>query len=763
MQRWLPLVGIVLLGWFSRGWAQSNARHAGYLYLSPVPGASYVSPQTRYVLIRFASMAPSQVTNLTNDFVTVIGKHSGRHAGTTRIASDGRTVVFELVSELGANELVSVNLKPLLGNRAKSGVERFRYQFMTSDPMPGSFPPALASGTQLAVDIGPNPQTAGAKPLTTAIPRTLVSKAAILANGVSVPSDFPQVAITTNYYPSPGNLFLENALDEVPPYTMILNEDGLPVWYQRGRLADLKVQNDTLTYCRLAASGEATYSVVDHNFNPLHTYVAVNGYLTDGHDLKILPDGRYFLLGYRENPVNMAHYITGGTNAVVVETVVQEFTPASELIFQWRSWDNYDIRDLVPTGNTDLAHLNGLDIDDDGNLLVSARHLSEITKVDLDSGDILWRLGGAHGSFVFVNDSLNGPGYQHNISALGKGHYLLFDNGDNHHPPVSRAVEYAVDLTNRIARLVWQFRDSPDKFTGWMGSAQRLSNGNTLINFVLPRYPKAIEVDNTGAKRFELSLFPGSDAYRAFRFLWHGTTAAPYLLVEPHFDNITLLFNKFGDTNVARYRIYGGTAPHPRVLLAESPSPLKQLFDLSNGLHYFRVTSVNRAGIESPFSNEESVDVNIISPGENMVQNGDFAAKTNAWFFMVNGGAAAEWTIRNGVAQFHIVDGGTSSTSIELLQAGATLLQGSRYVLQFDAWADQSRSIQAQLVQNGSAFIDYSTLAATQLTPNRTHYRYAFTMQQPSDSPANLLFQLGGPPGKIFLTGISLSQLAVGD
>ncbi len=70
---------------------------------------------------------------------------------------------------------------------------------------------------------------------------------------------------------------------------------------------------------------------------------------------------------------------------------------------------------------------------------------------------------------------------------------------------------------------------------------------------------------------------------------------------------------------------------------------------------------------------------------------------------------------------------------------------------------------QAQLVQNGGAFADYSALAATRLTPKRAQYRYAFTMQQPSDSPVNLLFQLGGPPGKVFLTGISLFRLPVAD
>ena len=54
-------------------------RALGYLYLSPMPGAEYVSAQTRFVLVRFKDVSPTAVTNLST-FITVTGASSGTTA-----------------------------------------------------------------------------------------------------------------------------------------------------------------------------------------------------------------------------------------------------------------------------------------------------------------------------------------------------------------------------------------------------------------------------------------------------------------------------------------------------------------------------------------------------------------------------------------------------------------------------------------------------------------------------------------------------------
>src|SRR5690348_1904742 len=185
------LVALALVLCFQRGWSQSSARPAGYLYLSPVPGASYVSAQTRFILVRLVDVAPGQILNLTNDFITVSGATSGAHPGTARQASDGRTIIFELNAGFNPGELVTVDLDPFLATGASGQAQPFEFQFMTTAPMPGSLPltvPPLQSPVLNGSDT--QQKTPTARHLATAGSGAPVRKAKVMPNGVSVPGDF---------------------------------------------------------------------------------------------------------------------------------------------------------------------------------------------------------------------------------------------------------------------------------------------------------------------------------------------------------------------------------------------------------------------------------------------------------------------------------------------------------------------------------------------------------------------------------------------
>lgn len=83
----------------------------GYLYLSPVPDAPYVSQNTQFILVRFTDISPADLTNM-ESFITVTGTSSGNHSGTAKIAGDNRTVIFEINGIFYPNELVTVSLEP---------------------------------------------------------------------------------------------------------------------------------------------------------------------------------------------------------------------------------------------------------------------------------------------------------------------------------------------------------------------------------------------------------------------------------------------------------------------------------------------------------------------------------------------------------------------------------------------------------------------------------------------------------------------------
>ena len=139
-------------------------------------------------------------------------------------------------------------------------------------------------------------------------------------------------------------------------------------------------------------------------------------------------------------------------------------------------WIEQAFIDLICAAAFDFPHMNAIDIDTDGHILLSSRNTSEVTKINRDTGDIIWRLGGVHNQFTFVNDPLNGPRNQHAVRMVTTNDYTMFDNGNLHNPPVSRGVEYRLDTNNMTATLVWQYPNptTPSMYSFYMGDVQRL-------------------------------------------------------------------------------------------------------------------------------------------------------------------------------------------------------------------------------------------------------------------------------------------------
>lgn len=750
-------------------WIQSlnDYRNLGYSYLSPLPAAEYCSPQTRFVLVRFQNIAPTAITNL-SAFIRVSGAQSGAHAGQTKIAGDGRTVVFQMGSDFIQNEIATVSLAPGVPAAAGGPIDPYQYQFVISGHLPGTAPSPLAVSA-------PPPLVANydAPPVRPLDLRASKGVAGIMPNGVSVPSDFPWVTITTSNNPDSDPIFIDTRGGGGKPYNVIFDNSGSPLWYMLmpDERRDMKVQhNGVLTM--LARDNGNHYNGFDNHYRLIKTYNAANGYGVDEHELQVLADGSYFLVALRSETVNMSRLVAGGNPAAsVTEEIIQGFTAEGDLIFQWRPWDHLDVRDEQQFINIlgsgfDFPHMNAIDVDTDGNVLLSSRNTSEVTKINRDTGEIIWRLGGAHNQFNFVNDPLNGPRNQHAIRMVSTNHYTLFDNGDLHNPSQSRGVEYLLNPTNLTATIVWQYPNptTPNFYSFYMGDVQRLPNGNTLIDWAVGNLPKLTEVRPDGTKAFEMNWADGWEAYRTWRCPWQGSALSPNLIVENYADNITLIFNQFGDTNVAFYKIYGDTTSPTTNLLATSGVTLKRLSNLKNGAtYYFHVTAVNKQGVEGLSSPVVPATVNIIKPGQNMVQNGDFSQGTAAWVWALNGGATAAWAIESGASHFYITNGTTAQANIQLKQTGKALVKGNKYVFEFDAWATQTRYIQAIVAQDTTPNLNYGATVSTFLTPVRSHYRYIFTMGAASDLNASVFFNLGSSSIGVYLDNVSLFNASPGD
>ena len=298
--------------------------------------------------------------------------------------------------------------------------------------------------------------------------------------------DFHDFQITNNNNAYPSNIFI-HTMGSQPSYIAIIDSMLTPSWFinSGGLGIDFKVNQEVLTFFN---KERQEWIVLNDKMIEIDTLKCANGYAPDYHDIQILDDGGYILQIYDSLIVNMSDIVEGGnSNAIVIYLIIQEFDQNKNLIFEWNAWDHLEISDYT---NLDLTrqrltwmHGNSIEIDSDLNLLISNRRSSEILKIDRITGDVIWFLGGPNNEFTFVDDSLNGFSKQHDVRRLQNGNILLFDNGNGHNPPISRALEYAIDNTNKTASLIWGF-SHPEYLVGLaMGSIQRLPNNNTLINW----------------------------------------------------------------------------------------------------------------------------------------------------------------------------------------------------------------------------------------------------------------------------------------
>lgn len=585
-------------------------------------------------------------------------------------------------------------------------------------------------------------------------------------NGVSVPSDFPHIDVTILEETAPGKIFIANRWDF--PYMMILENDGTPYFYKRlpWSTYDFKL-HPTGTLTMRHGNPLYTWVELDSNYNVIYEFRSP-GYSLDGHEIQLLPNGNYLVIITKNRSLDMSQLVEGGqVNATVIDNYVQELDRNQNVLFEWRSQDHFNVLDALhedlTTNNIDYVHMNAIAVDYDDHLLLSSRHLSEITKINRQTGEIIWRLGGENNQFQFINDEF-GISYQHDIRPVpGKpNQYTLFDNGNHRTPLFSRAIEFQIDTLNWTATKVWEYRHSPDRYAGAWGNVQRLPNGNTLINWSMNDLPKATEVTPNGEVTYEMNFIDQtrSNCYRTFRFEWESSVDIPYLIAEPHSDKVTLIFNKFGDKNVTEYRVYGGKNPNSDQLLAYTSEPFIYLSELENyQIYYFRVTAVDSNGVESDFSNEEEVLVRFSEPGENLILNGDFSLDTEFWQLVISGDGSAQGGVEDSIYHLQIYSNSIRYSDVQLRQDNLRLIESIDYVLEFDAWSSDPKYFSLRVRKSSDPFTDYSKIGIVYPTAERQRYKYEFLMENATDLSAQIVFECGRAVTDVFIDNVSLYEL----
>jgi len=561
--------------------------------------AQYVSTGQTIILRYGPTLTDQNVAALK---FNVQGSKSGNHTGKTILADDHKTVIFKPDQPFTPGEHVTAAVNELQLD-AQTNYAPVSYSF------------------DVAVNQQPGEVGGQTEPATTP-PKSA------FPDFLTLPQDIPHYTVSiTSPDNGEGDIFVAPfywTKSTLGSYLLILNGQGQVVYYKSMADAlnafDFKVQpNGSLSYFDQKAS---TYYVMDSHYQVVNTYQAGNGYVADLHDLRILPNGDALLMAYDDETVDMSQVVPGGKkDATVTGLIIQELDPSKNVIFQWRSWDHVAYTDStvnLTEQKIDLVHGNALALANDGNLLLSSRNLSEITKINLQTGDVIWRFGGKASQFELINGK---PfAYQHDVRQLPNGDITIFDNqGTEQNPAPSHGIEYKLDETRMTATQVWEYTHEPPVFATFMGNTQRLSDGNTFLSWGAPYtgdgydFVNMTEVNPDNQTVFELAFDQPYVSYRAFRFPWQGNpNTQPDLASKVDSSGITLGYSWNGATEVASYRVLGGNSEQSLSLIEEKAKAnfetQSHLTNLPQNECYFQVAVLDKNGSEMARSKIISTD-----------------------------------------------------------------------------------------------------------------------------------------------------------
>lgn len=584
----------------------------GLIYASPVPGSEWQSTESR-IILRFEGAVPSDLS------ASLEGTASGRTGFTEYAAADGSTLVLTPEHPFAHGETVTVTVQRTGCSDLPASWD---FSVRPLDPPPEAVEPVFSETRGEATMPAPGPA-----PAVPPLP----------SGSVALPVDFPLFTFTAYGSPAPGNLFFGpmNPIGGDASYYLVIADTGGQVLFYRHAhtgFYDPEIQADGCLYyiCGSLGASGVRWIQLDQSYAKVDSF-SVIGYPTDIHGMTIAGNGNVLLIGADKRYIDMSGVVPGGDpDALVQGLLIQEQDRNHMPVFQWSSFDHFEITDACSyvnlTGSfVDYVHCNSIDEDSDGGILVSCLSMSECTKIDRTTGELVWRLGGYQSenpSFALLNDPLGGFSAQHDFRHVSGNLYSVFDNGTQHSPQISRASIYELDTQGMTADLVWNYQLT-GMYGSHMGSMQMMQNGNVVVGWGdvtgYQQRPDISEISPSGGMVFTGRLDQiFLESYRSFKFDWIGQAVVPYLvaLARPAQSCVQLTYNVFGEDQYASYDIYQGTDPGSLSFLQNTALNQINVWALPTGMNYFRVRARDGQGVPTGFSNMDSAYVSWTGIGE---------------------------------------------------------------------------------------------------------------------------------------------------
>lgn len=193
------------------------------------------------------------------------------------------------------------------------------------------------------------------------------------------------------------------------------------------------------------------------------------------------------------------NYATNDYDSLIGDGIIV-FDLKGNTIWQWNIFDHLNPVDENYMVREDWSHANAIDVDYDGNYLVSFRNFDQIWKIHSVSGEILWKLG-IDGDF-----NLSDPDIflqQHAIHKISTNEYLLFDNGLKDIRNTSRAFSFSINLEKKKIYNTKSVFLPYDLFSFKQGSVYLIDDNNYLFSSSVNN--RTVITNNEGEILWDLS------------------------------------------------------------------------------------------------------------------------------------------------------------------------------------------------------------------------------------------------------------------
>jgi len=390
---------------------------------------------------------------------------------------------------------------------------------------------------------------------------------------------------TTSPDMAPGYVFVapKNGPEEAGPGQdgcVILDNEGQPVWMHLLKNEDFDVMNfkmqeykgeTVLTWWegQHTGYGQGEYVILDHSYREIQRFGAGNGYLGDHHEFLITPRDTALITIYHRVIRDLTS-VGGPKDATVLDGIVQELDiETGEVLFEWHSLKHVGLHESYSPKPYDYFHINSIDVYDDDHLLISSRNTWTLYKVNRNTGEVVWRLGGETSDFEIDPDARFA--YQHDARHHPDGTISIFDNGRLSEVEQSRAIVLEVDEDAMKATLVREYTHPDKPRSDTQGNMQALPGGNVFTGW--GSAPLVSEFSGDGDLLFSASFPTEGETYRAFRFPWSGQpTDDPAIAAESNSDDkVTLYASWNGATEVESWQVLAGGGPDKLEPLVSAP------------------------------------------------------------------------------------------------------------------------------------------------------------------------------------------------